>query len=173
MCIAAIGPILGAALSVAGAMAEYSAAKDAAAEQNAYYEQNRLEAQRAARDTYVHQQTRINEEREAASQTMFEDSVKALEARGSAYTSAGEAGVSGLSVDALVGNIFAKEGRQHMATLTNYEMKRDEVRAEMEQTRSNAQARINSVRRASNPSAAPFLIKGLSGAVGALKGLSA
>lgn len=172
MCIAAVGAVLGAGLSIAGAMAEYSAARDAADAQNQYYMQNAREAQRAATETYVHQNIRIVQEKEAADQEAFEDSIEALKKRGTAYTTAGEAGVSGLSVDALVGDIFAQEGRRRMALDTQFDMNREKVLAEMKETQSRAQARINSVQRANYPSAASYLIKGLSGAIGAFRGLS-
>lgn len=169
MCIGAVGAILSAGLSIAGAAAEYSAAQDAANAQNAYYMQNAREAQRAAVETYVHQNIRLNQEKMAADQEAFENSVKALEKRGTAFASAGEAGVSGLSVDALVGNIFAQEGRQRMSVDTQYQMNRANVLSEMEETHGRAQARINSVQRANSPSAASYIIKGLSGAVGAFR----
>lgn len=153
-------------------MAEYSADSQKADQQNAYYMENAREAQRAARDTYVHQQVRLREERAASSQEAFENSVKAMQARGSSYVSAGEAGVAGLSVDALIGSIFAKEGREQESVDTQYQMNRDNIRAEMDKTQSNAQARINSVQRANAPSAAAFLIKGLSGAIGGMKGMT-
>lgn len=170
MCIGPAVGLLSAGLSIMGAAAEYQAATDAADAQNEYYLQNAKASQQAAVNSYMYQNVRINQEKEAADQTKFEDSVAALKKRGTAYTSSGEAGISGLSVDALVGDIFAQEGRQHMATETQFKMKRDQVLSEMEQTRANAQSRINSVQRANYPSAGSFLIKGLSGALGAFKG---
>lgn len=165
--------MIGMGLSIMGSMMEYQAASDAADAQNEYYMANAREAQRAATDQYMYQNRRLVQEKNATSQEMFEDSVAALEKRGSAYTSAGEAGVSGLSVDALVGNIFAREGRQRMALDTQYQMNRDNVLSEMEQTRAQAQGRINSVRRAESPSMGSFLIKGLTGAMGGLRGTGA
>lgn len=169
MCIGA-APLLGMALSIAGAMVEYSAAVDAADQQNAYYMENAREAQRAARETYVHQQLRIAQEKEASGQEAFEAKIKALEKRGSAFASAGEAGVAGLSVDALIGNVFAQEGRQLMAIDTQFKMNRDAQYAEMRETEGRTQARINSVQRASYPSPGAFLVKGLLGGRGGFKG---
>lgn len=167
-----VGAIIGAGLSIAGSMAEYSAASQAADAQNAYYMANAKAAQKAAADQYMWQQKRIQQEREKSSQEMFETSVEAMQKRGSVWASAGESGVSGLSVDALIGNVFAQEGRKQMIELTQYEINRDQVRGEMDQTQANAQARINSVQRAAKPSMGSFLIKGMSGALGGFKGLT-
>jgi uncharacterized protein YfiM (DUF2279 family) len=170
MCLPILGAVLSAGLSIAGAAAEHQAANDAAARQNQAYLDNARAAQTAAVNSYMYQNTRIQQERKATGQQLFEDSVAALKKRGTAYASAGEAGISGLSVDALLSDVFAQEGRQHMATLTQYDMNREKVLSEMEGTRANAEARINSVQRASYPSSASFMIKGLSGAVSALSG---
>jgi hypothetical protein len=171
MCIGPALGILSAGLSIMGAAAEYEAANEAADRQNQYYLQNARAAQQAAVNSYMYQNTRLRQEREASGQTLFEDSIAALKKRGTAYTSAGEAGISGLSVDALIGDIFAQEGRQHMATLSQWEMNREKVLSEMEGTRANAEARINSVQRANYPSSASFMIKGLSGAISGLRGM--
>lgn len=167
-----VGAVLGAGLSIMGSIAEYSAQTAAADAQNEYYMQNARAAQQAAANQYMWQQKRIAQERERTDQEMFENSVKAMEKRGSAYASAGEAGVSGLSVDALIGNIYAQEGRQQMAELTQYEINRDQIRAEMDQTQAQAQRQINSVQRASYPSFGSFLIKGMAGALGGFRGLT-
>lgn len=168
MCIGIIGGILSAGLSIMGAAAQAQAANDAAAAQNAYYMQNAAEAQRAARDSYVSQNIRLHQEKEAADQKTFEASVEALKKRGTVYNTAGEAGVSGLSVDALVGDIFAQEGRRQMSIDTQYKANRQDVLSQMDETRARAQARINSVQRSSGSSGASYMIQGLSGAVGAI-----
>jgi len=151
-------------------MAQYSAATEAADAQNQYYMQNAREAQRAAVDSYTSQNIRLRQEKEAADQKRFEDSIEALKRRGTAYTSAGEAGVSGLSVDALVGDIFAQEGRQAIAVTSQFQANRQNILSEMDETRARAQGRINSVQRANYPSAASYIISGLSGAVRGLSG---
>jgi len=170
MCVGIL-PILGMGLSIMGAMMEYQAASDQADAQNQYYMQNAREAQRAATDQYMYQNRRLVQEQAATEQEMFENSVTAMERRGTAHASAGEAGVSGLYVDALIGNIFAREGRQRMALDTQYQMNRDNVLSEMDQTRAQSQGRINSVQRAQPPDPAAFLIKGLTGAMGGLRGM--
>jgi hypothetical protein len=162
--------ILSAGLSIMGAAAEYQAANDAADQQNQYYLDNAKAAQTAAANTYAFQQYRILQEKEAAEQDAFEIQVGGLKKRGTAYTSSGEAGISGLSVDALIGDLFAQEGRQQMSNATQYQMDRNKIVAEMEGTRAQAEARINSVRRANYPSAASYIIKGLSGATKAFGG---
>ncbi len=167
MCVAAIVAVTSAALSIAGSMAQYSAASQAAKDQNEYYLANAKASQQAAVNEYAALQNKQVQEKVASSQQLFQQNVEALQARSSAAAAAGDAGVSGLSVDALVGDYFAQQGRRAEALDTQYQMTAGNIRAEMEQTEAKAQSRINSVQRANPPSIVPFLISGASGAVNA------
>lgn len=139
---------IGAAQTVVGFMGEQAAA-DA---QNQYYAENAKAARQATVNQYAHQQNRIIQERRAASQEKQNATVDALKARATAKTAAGEAGVSGLSVDALVQDFYAQEGRYSNSIDNNFQMTSDYLRSEMESTQAQGQSRINSVRRATPPS---------------------
>lgn len=167
MCVAAL-PLVSAALSIAGAAAGYAGAQQQAKQQNQLYLENAAEANRAAGDQYSALTHKSVQERNASSQQLFQNSIEGLKARSAARTAAGEAGVTGLSVDALLGDLGAQEARKADAIDSQYQMTRDSIRAQMEEVKANTQSRINSVQRAKPPSFASFLIGGASGAVSAL-----
>ncbi|MCL8384159.1 MULTISPECIES: hypothetical protein [Xanthobacter] len=166
MCVAAL-PLLSLGLSIAGGVASYQAAKSQADAQNQMYRENARDANKAADNQYAALQHKSIQERNAADQKLFENNIDALRARSQARTSAGEAGVTGLSVNALVNDLWAQQGRRDDATMQNYQTARDDAYAQMDQVKANTQSRINSVQRAKSPSFLPFLIGGISGGLGA------
>lgn len=164
MCIAAI-PALSAALSIAGGIAGYQQAKQQADAQNQMYRENARDANKAAENQYAAIQHRAIQERTATEQKLFESNVDALKARSEARTGAGDAGVTGLSVNALLGDLWAQQSRRDDAAMENYETARSDATAQMDQVKAQTQSRINSVQRAQSPSILPFIIGGLSGAL--------
>ena len=160
-------PLIGAALSIGQAAAGYGAASKQAAEQNAYYEQNRLNAIQAANDKYAALAKNTIDERAASSQQLIQKRIEALKARSKAATAAGEGGVTGLSVDAMLSDYEAQEGRQLEAIHTNFDLKKQRNADEATNAYHQAIGRINSVRQASKPSALPFILQGIGGAMGA------
>ena len=165
MCMMAL-PIIGAALSIGQAAAGYGAAKQQANAQNAYFEQNRLNAVQAANDRYASINANTISERHSTAQEMMKKRIEAIKARAKVATASGEGGVTGLSVDALLGDYWAQEGRQIEALDTNYENKKQRNADEATATYHQTVGRINSVRQAAKPSALPFILQGLGGAVG-------
>jgi len=69
----------------------------------------------------------------------------AAEARATARTASGEAGVAGLSVEALLNDFTTQEGRYRYGVRRNNELVTDQLTAEMEGARAQAQGRINSI----------------------------
>lgn len=167
MCVGA-GAVIGAVLSIAQAAVGFSEASRQADEQNAYYERNRAEAVRTMTDDYSNLQRRELQENEAQGQESFEKQIEAARTISTARTAAGEAGVTGLSVNALVQDLSAQRGRGTQAINRNYVMQVENLRSEMKNAENRAISRINSVRRASKPSAAPFILQGLGGALNAV-----
>lgn len=167
-------PLLGAVLSIAQAGVGFIAAQQQADAQNAAAEQNRVNAVAAANDRYASIQHQTLQEREAASQKLFQARIDGLRQRATTKVAAGEAGqigpsVTGLSVDALLSDQRAQLARSEEAIQTNFDIKADHARGELEATYHNTVGRINSVRRAASPSLLPFLIQGAAGAVNAYK----
>lgn len=163
MCLAVVGAILAVGQAAAG-FAGASAQADA---QNEFYMQNAREAQRAATVQYTNLSIRRDQTLESANNKLFDQSIEALKARGTANTAAGEAGVGGNTVDDLINDLFAQEGRRSQALDTQFKMDAREIQTQMDNSQGQAQQRINSVQRAEPPSPLSFIIQGASGAVGA------
>lgn len=150
---------LGLVTGIMSAVMGFAQQQQAADEQNEYYAQNAKAAQQAAVNQYANQQNAIIQKRNAASQQDTETHIAALQARGTAQNAAGESGVTGLSVDALVNDYYGRESRRVDSIDQNYEMDRDYLRANMESTRAQAEQRINSVKQAASPSFADAAIR--------------
>lgn len=150
------------------AIASYGAQSAAADAQNQYYAENAKAAQQAAVTQYAHQQNQIIQKRNAAGQEILETKIEGLKARATAHNAAGEAGITGLSVDALVGDYYGREGRRITSIDENYMMDRDYMRANMDSTQAQAQQRINSVQRASGPSFGDAMIRIAGSVVGGM-----
>ena len=161
MCVAAIP----AALAIAQAGVAYLGARGEASATNAYYKQNRAAAITAGNDRYAALNNNTLQEREAASQELFQKQIEAMKTRATATVSAGESGVTGLSVDALMGDLLAQQGRQTQAIETNFENKRQRNIDEGIATHHNTISRINNVRRAARPSPIPYILQGIGGAI--------
>lgn len=164
MCVMALGIIAGIGQAIAG----YAAASQQAAEQNAYYEQNRKAAIAAANDRYASIANNTLQHRESASADILQKRIDALKAKATAITAAGEGGVTGLSVDALLGDLQAQHDRQVESIRINYDIKKQGNQDEAVATYHNTIGRINSVRQASKPSPLPFIFQGLSAVAGGI-----
>lgn len=119
---------------------------------------NTRNAQAALVAQYGHTQNRIEQERSAVVHDKFENQIEAMQARGTAVTSAGEAGVGGLSVEALLRDYYRREGRYNLSVDSNFQMTRSYLQAEMDSQRAQAQNQINAMPKVAKPS---FLDAGL------------
>ncbi len=155
------------ATSTLGAVAQYQQQRQAAANQNAFYQQNAQAANDAARAAYANEENALNNKLGAADQDVMERRIQALKARGTARDAAGEAGVTGLSVDALLDDYYAAEGRGVDSVNQNFKMERDNIIASMEATHAQTTARIDSVQRAQPPSFLGAAIRIAGGALNA------
>jgi hypothetical protein len=154
MCVALISVVAAVASSLvgyAGQMANYKA-------QQQYYEQNAKAARVATVNRYASIQNRQLQEHDAAAQQVQQSKLEAMKARSTARTAAGEAGVTGLSVEALLQDLSAQEGRYEASVAQNYQMNQQYLRGEMEATQDQGIARINSVPYPTKPSFGAALI---------------
>ncbi|WP_143750582.1 hypothetical protein [Mesorhizobium sp. WSM4312] len=138
--------------------------------QQQYYKNNRDAANKAAVNTYATNQNRALQERKAASQQQQDLNTEALKGRGTAEVAAGEAGVTGLSVDALIADYYGQQGRYERTLDNNYQMNADYLRGEMDSTQAQAEGRINSVQQGQKPSFADAAIRILGGGLDAYGG---
>lgn len=157
MCVtAAIGSFIMSAASAVAGFAQQQAQYKA---QQQRYENNKKASNAAAVNRYASQQNQDIQERKAASEEKQKLNIKAAKARATAQTAAGEAGVTGLSVDALVNDFYGEEGRHERTLDNNYAMKHDYIRGEMDVTEANTASRINSVSQGIKPSFAGAAIR--------------
>ena len=118
MCLALIGTVLSAVVGYMGQQQQYEAQKQ-------QYQNNREASNKAAVNTYTSQQNRALQERKAASQETQNLNIEAMRGRSTAEVAAGEAGVTGLSVDALINDYYGQQGRYERTLSNNYQMNAD------------------------------------------------
>lgn len=162
MCLDPIS-IIGMGLSIMQGLAGYAQAQAQVDAQNQQAEQNRLNSLQAMRDEQAAVQRKLSQERAATSTEMFKDQIAAARATSQATVAANEAGVTGLSVDALLGDIKSQYGRQNDALDSNFQMTRGSIGDELIQTHNRAKSRIDSVPYAADASPFPFLLGAASG----------
>jgi hypothetical protein len=162
-------PVIGAIASIGSAVAGFAGAQQQADATNAAYLANAAEANRAAGQQYANLNIKSDQTRASAQGEAFDQSIEALRKRSTAQVAASEAGVSGLSVDALIGDIYAQEGRRFDRLDTQYRAEEGAIRSQMDDVSANAQQRINSAPRAAQPSPLSFMFQGLGGAINAFR----
>jgi hypothetical protein len=96
-------------------------------------------------DQHKNVQDRIRQEGEAAVTEEQRNATEAAKARATSRTAAGEAGVAGLNVDALMGDFLHQEAGYRYGVRRNLEISTDQLSAEMEGFRAGAQGRVNSI----------------------------
>ncbi len=171
MCIGAVGlAVAQFAMTAGSAVMGYQADQAQYEAQQQNYKNNRIEANQAAVNQYAASQNRQLQEAKAASADLQDLNREALQARSTARMAAGEAGVTGLSVDALIADYYGQEGRQERTLSNNYQMNADYLRGEMEGIQSQAEGRINSVDQGQKPSFAGAAIRILGGGLDAYGG---
>lgn len=165
MCIGAVGMAIGQfVMSAASAVVGYMGQMQQYEAQKQMYQNNRIAANKAAVNTYASQQNRALQEKKAASQELINLQTDAVRGRSTAEVAAGEAGVTGLSVDALIADYYGQEGRYERVLDNNFQMQADYLRGEMDATQAQAEGRINSVQQPIKPSFADAAVRILGGA---------
>ncbi len=151
MCVDPIS-MIGFTIGAAQQAFSYVGQVDAANEQNRLYAENAARATRNAQDQQFQTQQRMLQEQIAAGNDKIDIEREARAAKATAIAAAGESGVSGLSVDALLAEFDgrAAEGKSRIDQNTDWTM--TQLNNEMKGIRANAEDRINSVQRAAKPS---------------------
>jgi len=115
-------PIIAAGLGIASMAAQVSGQRKQAEAQA----QVQANASKAERQRYLQEVSSMRiqqgQEQVAAAQRISESARKAREARATARVSAGEAGVAGLSVDALINDLTKQEAEFNFATQQQLQM---------------------------------------------------
>lgn len=134
--------------SAVGTVASQKQAADAQADANQRQYQNTI---RAFNANINQTNLEMTQEREASMQKLAENNLKAQAARATARTASGEAGVSGLSVDALMGDIYGKQGRYNDSVATNYDRAMGAIQNQRENVYANAASTINGLKTPAMP----------------------
>ena len=135
------------ASAVGGVVAQGQAADIQAAANQRQYEST-MQAYRAnVNQTNLMQQ----QEREGSIQAVEANAIKARAAESTATVAAGENGISGLSVDALLGDINAKQGRYDSSIQTNFDRAQGAIQNQRDNVYANAASTINSLQTPASP----------------------
>lgn len=127
-----------AGMSMLGQVSQHQQAKAAA-------KQNAKSALQSARLGYEQTALRREQEREKSSQMAFNTAIDAAKARGTVITSAGEAGVTGVSVDSLLADAYGREGRYTSSLQSNYDNVSSQLDLEARGIQAQAESRIASM----------------------------
>ncbi len=90
-------------------------------------------------------QLRQRQEQEADSQKLQQAQTEAVQARAKERVAAGEAGVSGISLDAIMGDMVKREADYKTSVQTNSRATQDQLNLEMKGLEATANSRINSI----------------------------
>jgi len=105
-----------------------------------------------ARATNINQTNLAQQqEREGAMQRLEQNDLAARAGAATARVSAGESGVSGLSVDALLADLGNKSNRFQTAVETNYDRASSAIALQRENVNTNAASQINSLKTPAMP----------------------
>lgn len=141
----------------------YISANQAAQQQNDMVRENQKAANANLVREYADVQRRQIQEEDAAAVQKQDVSREARAARATTMAAAGEAGVAGLSVDALLADVYGKEATAKDRIDQNTGFTTENLTREMDGLKAKAKDRINSMPWATGPSpfAAALKIGGL------------
>lgn len=136
----------------ASAVTSYQGQQQAASNQDAYRAANTTNANSAAVYDYQQIALRQMQEEEAAGTKNFDNMLGTRSKAATAEVSAGEAGITGLSVDSLIADIYQKGGTSSDRLSRNKEMTLTQLNAEKNGVNATRVNRINSVQPGVQPS---------------------
>lgn len=144
--------------SVASAAGTVVAQGQAADAQTATNQRQYENTMRAYRENVNQTNLMQQQEREGALMKVEDNNMKARAAQSTATVAAGENGISGLSVDALLGDISFDQNRYNSSVQTNFDRSEGAIRNQRENVYSNAASQINGLQ---TPAAPDYLGAGL------------
>jgi hypothetical protein len=150
--------LAGFAIGAASQVTSFMGAKQEAATQNKLAENNRIEANRAATDQYASIQERMLQEKAAAGRELENAQTTTAKARGTAQVTSGEAGITGITVDSLIADYNAQQGKFERTNEQNLGATQNQLRDQLTSVKAQTEGRINSVQKAAKPSFLPYAI---------------
>ena len=138
-------------LSVASTAAGLYGQQQQAKAQNAYNEQQAKNTMEAYRANIAQTNLMQSQEQAAATQKINENNRAAEVARAKALVSAGESGISGLSVDALLADLSGEQARYNESVNQNYQNASMAIDNQRTNAQVNAASQINSLKTPQSP----------------------
>lgn len=145
LAISATSAIAGLAGSISSVNAQADYQRDLAIERQRQIDENAELARKSYEINTAQIDKATQQAQEAAGEKVFENRIDALKARSTASVAAGEAGVSGLSVQALLDDFSAQEGRFNSAVRRNLEGEQAQGESDKAAAQALAEGRIQSV----------------------------
>jgi hypothetical protein len=141
-----------------GAQQQYKA-------QTEVYSQNAENSAHSASDNYKSLNIRLQQEGAAAADEKQANELERAQAIATAQTAADAGGVTGLSLDAVVRDIYSRTAANEVATDANLRMSKGYLQSELKSANNAAQSQINSMPIPEKPSAIPYLLQGFSSGI--------
>ncbi len=139
------------ALSIASAVGGVVSQQQAANAQEAA-NRRQYENQMQAYTANINQTNLMaSQEREASMQKLEENNMRARAAQSTATVASGEAGISGLSVDALLGDQSFKQNRFNSSVMTNLDRANSAIQNQRDNVYANAASAINGLQTPAMP----------------------
>jgi len=153
--------------SAGSAVAGYQGAKAQAEMQNQMHQQNKLNSYAAMRQGYITSQQRQQQEMGAAADDIQARRLEAMQQTATSNVAAGEAGVSGFSVERVLRDIGAAGSRDITAIQQNRDWNVNQLNNEMLGLSTQTKSRILSVPKGTKPNVLPYTLQGAQGAANA------
>lgn len=134
------------ALAITSTAASLFAQQKAADAQGAANERQAANTMEAYRQNVAQSNLQQVQQQAQASQKLEQNNRAAAAAMARASVAAGENGVSGLSVDALLGDLATERDRYNDSVDTNYQSASGAIQSQRENLRANAQSQINALK---------------------------
>lgn len=147
-----------AALSVASTVASVYAQQQAADQQEQYNQRQYENTMRSYAANINQTNLEHMQEREAASQKIESNNLNAAASKAKATVGAGEAGIGGISVGALLDDLSMKQSRYNGSVITNYQNAEMALDNQRQNIHANASSTINGLK---TPQAPNYLAAGL------------
>jgi hypothetical protein len=139
-------------VGAAQAGGSYISSSQKASAQNAMYDANKANAERSASYEYNQNQIRKQQEEAAAGDKGFQNMLDTRAKVATTETAAGDVGITGLSVESLVRDIYGAGGRTNDNIKSNLDMTQSQLSAEDNGIFARENDRINSVQHGIQPS---------------------
>ena len=173
MCPPAVLAAMSFAVGAAQSVMQFQAASAQVEQQNAYHEANKTNSMYAFMETQKQLTSRQSQEQEAAGAAKFDQNLATKKAMATEQVAAGEAGISGLSLDHLMRDLQGRTARYNDRIDENRDWAVNQLQMEKKGQGYVAVDRINSVQKAIKPSFASVGLRILGSGIDSYAGYKA